>query len=226
MIRMDPRTHVILLIVSSILTFLAAHLAQLHMLVAISALYLIWNGLIRNALYFVAAYLAITALLPVIPDLSVTFGIILFTFSKMMPVAMVGATLLQAPPGRMMSALQRAYMPKPIVVVLCILVRFFPLLLIEFKAIRDGIRARGIFPYWHSAVLHPARAYECFFVPLIVRCLKLSSELAASAELRGIECDRVRTTIYPIGMTAVDLTAAGLYVLAGGMIYWSGGISL
>ncbi|MBD2866955.1 energy-coupling factor transporter transmembrane component T [Paenibacillus arenilitoris] len=224
MTAMDPRTHVIVLIASGILTFLATELVKVHMLVAVSALYLIWNGLLRNALYFVLAYSAMTALLPVIPDISAILGIILFTFSKMMPIAMVGAALLNVPPGRMMSALQRAYAPKPVVVMLCILVRFFPLLLLEFKAIRNGIRARGIFSNGHNALLHPIRAYECYFVPLIVRCLKLSSELAASAELRGIECDRVRTTIYPIGLTAVDRTAAGLYVLIGGMICGLGGI--
>ncbi|XID90433.1 energy-coupling factor transporter transmembrane component T [Paenibacillaceae bacterium WGS1546] len=153
MTPMDPRTHVILLIASSILTFLATDLAQVHMLVAVSALYLIWNGLLRNVLYFVLVYAAITALLPVIPDFSAILGIILYTFSKMMPMAMIGSALLQVPPGRMMSALRRAYVPKPVVVMLCILVRFFPMLLLEFKAIRDGIRARGIFPNWHSAVL-------------------------------------------------------------------------
>lgn len=226
MMRMDPRTHVFLMIASSVLTFLASDIAQAHMLVAASALYLVWNGLLRNALYFVLAYSAVMALLPVLPNYSATFGILLFALSKMMPVAMIGSALLQAPPGRMMSALQKARVPKPVVVMLCILIRFFPMLLLEFKAIRDGIRARGLFPQWHSALLHPVRAYECFFVPLIVRCLKLSTELSASAELRGIECKGVRTSIYPLGLTAVDFAAAGFYVLAGGLICWTGGIAL
>lgn len=44
-----------------------------------------------------------------------------------------------------------------------------------------------IFPTWWSILKNPIMAYECFFVPLTVRCLKLSTELGASAELRGLD---------------------------------------
>lgn len=127
---------------------------------------------------------------------------------------------MHSTPSSIMCAFERVYIPKPVLIMICILIRFFPIVLLEMKAIRNGIRARGIFPRWYSALLHPAMSYECFFMPLIVRCLKLS------AELREIECGYARTSIHPVGFRAADGMAIGLYALIGAAIYWTGGLNL
>ncbi|WP_374020138.1 energy-coupling factor transporter transmembrane component T [Paenibacillus thiaminolyticus] len=222
--RLDPRTHFLMLILASVFVMLASDTLQLHLLVALGALYLLYNLMFRQAVYLILIYTALTAILSVIPDFSAAFGIIMYTFSRMMPVVMLGAALMSSPPSRIMCALERAAFPKPVLVMVCILFRFFSVLIMEFKAIHGGIRARGIFPRWYSPLRNPAFVYECYFVPLIVRCLKLSSELASSAELRGIECGTGRTSIHPVGLQAADGIAAGLYVLLGTAVYWVGGI--
>lgn len=52
-----------------------------------------------------------------------------------------------------------------------------------------------------------------FFVPLTVRCLKLSSELGASAELRGLDSSNPRSCIYDIRYTYMDgLLLVGLFI--------------
>ena len=96
---------------------------------------------------------------------------------------------------------------------LCILIRFFPVIEKEMLSIRNGIRARGIFPTWLSILKNPIMAYECFFVPLTVRCLKLSTELGASAELRGLDSSNPRSCIYNIGFTYKDILAILGFVL-------------
>ena len=63
---------------------------------------------------------------------------------------------------------------------------------------------RGIFPRAVDVALHPGLAYECFYTPLVMRCLRLSSELAASAELRGIDADGARSSVYHVGFEARD----------------------
>lgn len=40
---------------------------------------------------------------------------------------------------------------------------------------------------------NPFLVYECFMVPLIIRCIKLSDELGATAELRGLNADISRS---------------------------------
>jgi energy-coupling factor transporter transmembrane protein EcfT len=212
MIALGPNTHLLVLVVASILTVLVSDPVQANLLVVASVLYMLCNGLARKALYFILFYIASAAILSVLTDVFGTWKIIFYTLLRMIPIVMIGTVLLHSSPSSIMCAFERIAVPKVV--------------FLEMKAIRDGIRARGIFPRWYSPLLHPAMAYECFFMPLIVRCLKLSSELASSAELRGIECEKGRTSIHPVQFQAADGLAVGLYTVAGAGIYWTGGLIL
>ena len=84
-----------------------------------------------------------------------------------------------------------------------------------------GIRLRGVFPRAIDVALHPALAYECCYTPLVMRCLRLSAELAASAELRGIEADGVRTSVHHVGFEARDaLAAVAVLAVCAGLCVW------
>ncbi|MCI1694821.1 energy-coupling factor transporter transmembrane component T family protein [Aneurinibacillus aneurinilyticus] len=224
--RLGPKTHLFVLILASILSTLVSNQLQAHLMVLASALYMLGNKLSKKSLSFVLLYIALMAILSILPNGAGTATIILYTFARMIPMIMIGIVLMHSTPSSIMCAFERVYVPKPVLIMICILIRFFPVVLLEMKAIRDGIRARGIFPQWYSALLHPAMSYECFFMPLIVRCLKLSAELSSSAELRGIECGCARTSIHPIEFRAADGMAIGLYALIGAAIYWTGGLNL
>lgn len=139
--------------------------------------------------------------------------VVICTFARAIPLTMVAAPILYANPSRMMYSFQRIHVPKNVLVMLCILIRFFPVIEKEMLSIRNGIRARGIFPTWWSILKNPIMAYECFFVPLTVRCLKLSTELGASAELRGLDSSNPRSCIYNIGFTYKDILAILGFVL-------------
>ncbi|GEC92375.1 energy-coupling factor transporter transmembrane component T [Brevibacillus brevis] len=224
--RLGPRTHLLVLVIASILAMTVRDDMQVHLLVALSVVYLVWNHLSRKAFQLVVFYCVCMAFVFFMPNALAlgTMKLIVYTMVRMMPVIMIGTVLIYTPPGSIMSAFEKMYVPKPILVMICILIRFFPVVILEMKAIRDGIRARGIFPHWYSVYKHPAMAYECFFMPLVVRCLKLSSELASSAELRGIECTNARTSIYPVGFKTMDGIVVGVYALIGSAIYWTGGM--
>lgn len=226
MSSLGPKTHLFVLILASILSTLVSTSLQAHLMVLTCALYLLCNKQPKKALFFVLLYIGLMTILTILPSGAGTVIIILYTFARMIPMVMIGTMLMHSTPSSIMCAFERLYVPKAVLIMICILIRFFPVVLLEMKAIRDGIRARGIFPQWYSALLHPAMAYECFFMPLIVRCLKLSAELASSAELRGIECACARTSIHPVGFRAIDGMAVGLYALIGVAIYWTGGQNL
>lgn len=226
--QLGPRTHLFVLVIASILVMIVRDDRQVHLLVALSVVYLVWNHLSRKAFQLIVLYVACIAFVFFMPTVLAlgTMKLVFYTIARMMPVIMIGMVLIYTPPGSLMSALERMHVPKPILVMVCILIRFFPVVLLEMKSIRDGIRARGIFPNWYSVLKQPAMAYECFFMPLVVRCLKLSSELASSAELRGIESKHARTSIYPVGFKMADGVVVGVYALVGSAIYWTGGVSL
>ncbi|MBN3527021.1 CbiQ family ECF transporter T component [Paenibacillus apiarius] len=227
MMRLDSRTHLIILMFASIASILLTQPIQTDLLASLCLLYMFLNRLPIKALQYGLIYIVLRLVYYTLAvhDLG-TFIIIVYSFVRMTPMAMIGTTLIANSPSTLMCAYAKMHVPKSILVMLCILLRFFPVLGLEIKAIRDGIRARGIFPRWYSALIHPAMAYECYFMPLIVRCLKLSAELASSAELRGLECGCARTSIHPVKLTAADGMAAGLYALMGAAIFWAGGLGL
>ncbi|RNB56871.1 energy-coupling factor transporter transmembrane component T [Brevibacillus gelatini] len=219
-----PKTHLLVLLLASILTILIKDDLQVHMMLALSVVYLVLNRLSRKVLPFLLVYVLSLAVSFAMPETLGTMKLVFYSFARMMPLVMIGATLMYSPPGSIMCVLERMSVPRPITVMICILIRFFPVVLLEMKAIRDGIRARGIFPHWYSALLHPAMAYECFFMPLVVRCLKLSAELASSAELRGIESDCARTSIHAFHFRTADAVALVIYIVAAAAIYGAGGM--
>lgn len=227
MISLDARTHLFVLLLTSSLAFLAREFMQTDLLVALCMLYMGINGMKRNALQWGFLYILLRLLCDMLATSHVgAFVVIIYSLVKMVPLTMIGTTLMSNSPSALMCAYTKMHVPKSILVMLCILLRFFPVLKMELYSIRDGIRARGIFSRWYSLLRNPALTYECFFMPLIVRCLKLSTELASSAELRGIECSCDRTSIYPIGFKVVDGIVVGLYALGCVAILGMGGVQL
>ena len=101
------------------------------------------------------------------------------------------------------------------------LMALFPVLSFEARSIVRGTRLRGVFPRAIDVALHPALAYECCYTPLVMRCLRLSAELAASAELRGIEADGVRTSVHHVGFEAREaLAAVAVLAVCAGLCVW------
>ncbi|MDO3678223.1 energy-coupling factor transporter transmembrane component T [Paenibacillus ehimensis] len=212
-VRLDPRTHLLILLLMSLLTLIAGSSAQTIAVMLLGMLYLLALGLPRKAvqygLLFIGCKAAILALSGIVFG---TFVIVFYTVSRMIPLMMVASALLACSPSAIMCAFERMRLPKNLIITICLLTRFFPVIMQEMAAIRSGMRARGIFKRWYSVLQKPALAYECFLMPLVVRCLKLSSELAASAVLRGIECTANRSSVHPIGIRAADGAAILVFI--------------
>lgn len=212
-VRLDPRTHLLILLLMSLLTLIAGSSAQTIAVMLLGMLYLLALGLPRKAvqygLLFIGCKAAILALSGIVFG---TFVIVFYTVSRMIPLMMVASALLACSPSAIMCAFERMRLPKNLIITICLLTRFFPVIMQEMAAIRSGMRARGIFKRWYSVLQKPALAYECFLIPLVVRCLKLSSELAASAVLRGIECTANRSSVHPIGIRAADGAAILVFI--------------
>lgn len=217
--RLDARTHLFVLILATFFWVIMHGKLAIHCLLLISACYLCYAEYPCRALKFIIAYIILIMLAYLSAPYMAILYIILNTFARAIPLMMIGATIMKANPSQLMGSYQRLHIPKMLLVMVCILIRFFPVLRKEMFFIRDGIRARGLFPNWFDIINHPAMAYECFFMPLIARCLKLSSELGASAELRGLDSPCPRSCIYRIGFSVRDIFAMLLYSAGGIAIY-------
>ena len=104
----------------------------------------------------------------------------------------------------------------------CMVFRFASILPFEFSSIVRGLRMRGVFPRVVDAFSHLGLVYECLYTPLVMRCLRLSSELAASSELRGIDVQTGRSSIYHVGFAARDVVVVAVFACACALLYGTG----
>lgn len=207
---LDPRTHLLVILATGAAALLITGLLETVLLQVACAVYLAGNGRMRLACTSCASF-AVVCFLSFVP-LPGLYGVLFVSLMHMVPPFTAGCALFTLSPSAIMCALSRWHVPERMLIGVCMVFRFASVLAFEAKSIVRGIRMRGIFPRWFDMLLHPARAYECFYTPLVMRCLRLSSELAASSELRGIEVAGVRTSVYHVGFGVRD--AAAVVVMA------------
>ena len=216
---LDPRTHVVTFFFVAVCSLLITGYEETLFLQIVAAGYLSLNGKARLAAQSCISF-AIISVLSFLP-LAGLYGVMLVSFLHMVPPFTTGCALFTLSPSVIMCALDRWHMPKNVLVGVCMLFRFASVLTQESHLIVQGIRMRGIFASAWDVVKHPGFAYECFYTPIVMRCLRLSSELAAASELRGIDIDDGRTTIYHLGLRPIDgmavlflaMLCIGTYVL-------------
>lgn len=210
--RLDSRTHLFILILATILFLILSGERQIHSFVLLSAIYMALAGYCKKIIPYIVTYTTLVLFAHLFISITGMMYVILSTFARAIPLMMIASPILYGNPDKLIGTYSKMHIPRNLLIMICILIRFFPVMWKEILTIRDGIRARGIFPSWYSRILHPLLAYECFFVPLTVRCLKLSTELGASAELRGLESSNTRTCIYPIYFSRWDLFAVITFI--------------
>ena len=218
--KLDNRTYIILLAVSTIFWFLFNKNYQIHLSVALNMSLLIYIREYKKAIKFVITYFAMILLANLFAGKIALMYIILNMLARSIPLIMLVTCIVAGNSGELMSSLQKLRIPKSIIVMICIMIRFFPVLSKETMYIRNGMKARGVFSSWKDYIRHPFLAYECFMVPLIIRCIKLSDELGATAELRGLNADKSRTCIYEVVFGLKDIFALIMYGAAIGLIYF------
>lgn len=214
---LDPRTHLASFLAVGVSAMLVTGLLETTLLQAIAAAYLAANGRPKIAAKACASFAAACGLsfLP----LSGLYGVLFVSVLHMVPPFTVGCALFTLSPSAIMCALDRWHVPQGVLVGICMMFRFVSILSFEGRSIVRGIRMRGIFPRAIDAARRPVLAYECVYTPLVMRSLRLSSELAASAELRGIEIGEGRTSVYHVGFSARDAACTLLVIASAAVVY-------
>jgi len=92
---------------------------------------------------------------------------------------------LTTSPRSLVAALEKLKIPRNATFPLTIAIRFIPSLLKEVKDIKDALRLRGIEPGIRWLFRHPVLWCRAIFIPLTIRSIAISDELAAAAESRG-----------------------------------------
>lgn len=199
--NLDPRCKLIsLILVGSITFFINSDLAGLLFVLGIS-IFIGFSGLRNFPMVGVLLFILINCLNNLIkyiniPGIGVIISIFGVTVLKIIPIVILARWCLSSIyMDDLMVALQNIKIPKPIIISLVVMFRYIPTLKTEYKMIKNTMDIRGLCNTWLKKLTHPIKTIEYILVPLLMRCLKVSDELAASAATRGMDKD---LTIYSI----------------------------
>ena len=196
--RLDPRCKALLLILLGFTSyFLGGDIVSLALLVVFALFISLGNGsmwaLKMLLIYVIIAYLNALLRYVQVPVLSVIMSVFGVTLLKLIPIVMLGLWILRTTyMDDLMVSLQRIHLPQAVTINLVVMFRYIPTLRIEFGMIRDTMKIRGIWDTAWKKITHPIATIEYILIPLLMRCLKVTDELAASGTTRGLELEAKR----------------------------------
>lgn len=220
---LDPRCKVALLIlIGCVSYFLNGEICSLVLVASFALFIAVGNGAKWAAkmliFYIVIAYLNALLRYVSIPVLSVIMSVFGVTILKLAPIAMMGIWILRTTHmDDLMVSLQRMRLPQAVTIPLVVMFRYIPTLRIEYRMIRNTMDIRGISDTAWKQITHPLSTIEYILIPLLMRCLKVTDELAASGTTRGLELEERRYALNPVRFSWKEymVTALGIAFLAG-----------
>lgn len=201
---LDPRCKILLLVcIGFVSYFLAGEVVSLALMLVYGLFIAVGNGgkwaLKMIAVYIIVAYLNALLRYVQVPVLSVIMSVFGVTLLKLIPIVMMGLWILRTTyMDDLMVALQRMRLPQAVTIPLVVMFRYIPTLRIEYRQIRSTMDIRGISDTLWKRVSHPLATIEYILIPLLMRCLKVTDELAASGTTRGLELECRRYALRPI----------------------------
>lgn len=149
-----------------------------------------------------------------IPNGIVMMSVFGVTVLKLIPIVMMGLWILRTTyMDDLMVALQRMRLPQAVTIPLVVMFRYIPTLRIEYRQIRSTMDIRGISDTVWKRVCHPLATIEYILIPLLMRCLKVTDELAASGTTRGLELECKRYALRPIRFAWPEIVVSLLGIL-------------
>lgn len=220
---LDPRCKVALLImIGCVSYFLNGEVCSLVLVASFALFVAAGNGAKWAAkmllFYIVIAYLNALLRYISIPVLSVIMSVFGVTVLKLIPIMMMGLWILRTTyMDDLMVALQRMRLPQAVTIPLVVMFRYIPTLRIEYRQIRSTMDIRGISDTVWKRVSHPLATIEYILIPLLMRCLKVTDELAASGTTRGLELECKRYALRPIRFSWPEIVVSlfGILFLVG-----------
>ena len=207
----DPRIKLTLLPIVGFTTFFISDTILLFGLIVFTFFLYVYSGMWKRALHFILFFVLLYCIelgLGKFCKASIVFAIYMFIYfaSRMTLIAMFGVYITKTTSvSEMLEALNRMKIPRSIGIPFSVLLRFVPTIKIEFKALKENMKIRGIITSRFFPLLHPIKYMEYTLVPLLMRMIKISDELSASALIRGLDSDEKRVTLTELRFSRADL---------------------
>lgn len=217
--RLDPRLKLIMLIILGVVSFfINGEIPELLLMLAVTVFVIAGSdpkwGIKMLITYMVISYLNTYLRFLTIPVLSIMISIFGVTVLKMIPIVTLGRWVLKSTyMDELTVSFERAGMPQTVIIPFVVMFRYIPTLAIEYRMIRNTMRIRGISDNVFKVLVHPFATVEYILIPLLMRCLKVSDELAASGTTRGMERENRRNSILEIGFGTKEYIVLSLILL-------------
>ena len=219
---LDPRCKGLLLIlIGCVSYFLNGEVMSFVLVIGFALFIAVGNGAkwaVKMVLFYIAvAYLNALLRYISVPVLSVIMSVFGVTVLKLIPITMMGLWILRTTHmDDLMVSLQRLRLPQAVTIPLVVMFRYIPTLRIEYRMIRNTMDIRGISDTLWKRISRPIATIEYILIPLLMRCLKVTDELAASGTTRGLELDQKRYALNHIRFSWKEcvVTAFGIVFLA------------
>ncbi len=147
------------------------------------------------------------------PDSVMSF--IAVYFPRLLSAGLVFCTLIgRDEAARTIAALRKCRVPERIIMICSVVFRFFPTLSEDMKLMNQSTETRGAF----SSVLQKLKALpeyiEIHTVPMALRVIRIAEALSASAETRGIDLKRKRSSYISVSFGAWDVLFTVILITA------------
>lgn len=222
----DSRIKLTLLPVIGFISFFISDTILLFVILLFSFLLYIYSGIYKKALLFLVFFSLLLGLecgMAKISDYNFVFALymMIYFLSRMILITMFGAYITRTTKiCEMIEALNWMKIPRSISIPFSVLLRFAPTMRYEIKALKENMRIRGVIKSKVFILLHPIRYVEYKLVPLLMRMIKVSDELSASALIRGLDSEDRRVTIVELKFKLIDLIVIviGIFAIVGVVI--------
>ena len=228
MIKLDIRTKLFILLLANILMFKSLN-TTLHLVVAVVfTLYLVLLTSIKRAKILATVYLIFTLYEVYFIHIN-TFKILdsFLLLSGLMfktiyfPICAGVALVTSSKVSELICFLRKIKMPRNIIIVLAVLFRFFPVLMLDYRQIKNSLKMKGIGIDRGYYIVHPIKFLEYVFVPFVIISTNIANELSVSCLCRGIDNDDEPTSYITLKFTIYDyLTLLIMLAMTIYFLFW------
>lgn len=217
----DFRAKIVILLLTMLLVALITSNIVIYTILGVLVLYLILQGAVGPALKMSAVALVAALLKYLSLGQGITIlmpDMFLFIITRIMLMLMAAQPLMGMPPGEAIAVFKKMHAPDTFALPVTFMLRFMPTIRGEFAAVFAALRLRGLL-----SIRRPLRALEYMIVPVMFRASRISEELAASAEARGIANPGRHTCRREIAFRKMDIVVCALGIaFTIGFLIWQG----
>ena len=224
--RVDPRTALLATCLLGIAAVISNRPEAAHAACAIGALCALAAGAWRPCIALSAAYGLIGAVMALAEgagNATLVIAVVMLSYmaQKFVVLSLLGISLSKlASMQDLLAALQAMGAPQAVLIPCMVVLRFFPTIRRDASHLMESLKTRRVLAGRGYALRHPALVCELLVVPLLMRSVRVSDELAASALVRGLGGEIRPTMLHSLSFGVKDAVVTALTLASIGVLAW------